>query len=93
MDHASAHELRNLRAAVQRITHDLSNVLGIAINYTMFLGEDLARAGAPAVPELPPVQAALARAVELVRELQACVPPVDLAKQQIEADRAEHGER
>jgi hypothetical protein len=113
MDHASAHDLRQLSVVVQRIAHDLSNVLGVAINYTMFLGEDLAEAAVRSAPgagagaaagvagstgrsvasDLPQIEAALARAVELVRELQARVPQVDLANQQVEADRAQHGER
>jgi signal transduction histidine kinase len=72
-----ARELRLLRDRVQEVSHDLANVLGIALNYTAFLVEDLADAATegPVGEHLPQIEAAARRAVELVRELQAAVPP------------------
>jgi signal transduction histidine kinase len=65
-------ELRLLRDRVQAVTHDLSNLLGIALNYTVFLAEDLAEAGAPDPirAHLPRIEAATQRAVDLLESLR-----------------------
>ncbi|WP_344168032.1 hypothetical protein [Pilimelia columellifera] len=64
-------ELARLRAQVGRTAHDLANVLGIALNYTLFLEEDLPpEPDHPARQSLPQLESAARRAVELVRQLQ-----------------------
>ena len=61
-----ADELVRYQAHVARAAHDLSNVLGAALNYTAFLGEDLPPSAQEYVPHL---QRAIQRGVELVDQL------------------------
>jgi len=76
-DHAE--ELRRLRALVRDTAHDLSNSLGVAMNYATFLGEDIGGADRdhPVWPKLEPVEAALRRAAALVRTLRDAVADED----------------
>jgi len=67
-----AEELDRLRAQVLGSAHDLANAVGVAINYVTFLGEDIG-GGDPAHPiwpKLAPIEAALRRAADSVRELR-----------------------
>ena len=59
-------ELARYQAHIARTAHDLSNVLGAALNYAAFLGEDLPPSAQEYVPHL---QRALQRAVDLVEQL------------------------
>jgi hypothetical protein len=90
-------ELRRLRDVVSQTAHDLSNAVGIALNYATFLGEDLGGADSahPVWAKLQPIETALTRAAELVRELRAEVAPAPgvesvSAQEQVGADGAEH---
>lgn len=61
-----------LRAHVAQVAHELANALGIVQNYVAFLAEDLPpEPEHPARQDLPPLESAAARAVALVRDLQA----------------------
>jgi hypothetical protein len=74
-------ELRRLRSLVLERAHDLANSLGIALNYAMFLGEDLG-GGDPDHPvwsKVAPIEAALRRSAELVRALRDETLPPTLA--------------
>ena len=64
----AAEELARLRAHVAQSAHDLSNALGAVLNYSTFLGEDLA--GSPEALELlPHLERAARRALDLVDRL------------------------
>jgi hypothetical protein len=68
MDESADAELEALRAVVGKSVHDLANALGAVLNYSTFLGEDLA--GTPAALEyLPHLEQAARRALALVDSL------------------------
>jgi hypothetical protein len=68
MEESAEAELAALRAVVGKTVHDLSNALGAVLNYSTFLGEDLA--GVPEALEfLPHLEQAARRALALVGSL------------------------
>jgi hypothetical protein len=68
MEESAEAELEALRAVVGKSVHDLANALGAVLNYSTFLGEDLA--GAPESLEyLPHLEKATRRALALVSSL------------------------
>lgn len=84
-------ELRLLRSKVRASAHEMCNVLGIALNYLDFLGEDIAGADIdhPIWQKLPPIENAIRRAVDTIRTLR---DEVVLADEQDVALGAAHGE-
>jgi hypothetical protein len=65
---SEADEVARLRAQVAKTAHDLSNALGAVLNYSTFLGEDLAHSEA-AQTYLPHLENATRRALDLVDSL------------------------
>ena len=67
-DTNAADEVAQLRAQIAKAAHDLSNALGAVLNYSTFLGEDLAHSEA-AQTYLPHLESATRRALDLVDSL------------------------
>ena len=65
---AGSDEVARLRAEVAKTAHDLSNALGAVLNYSTFLGEDLANSEV-AQAYLPHLENATRRALDLVDSL------------------------
>jgi hypothetical protein len=72
-------DLRRVQDQVREATHELSNALGIALNYTDFLGEDVAGADRdhPIWQRIAPIETALRRAADSVRVLREQVLSTD----------------
>ena len=80
-------ELARLRAHVAQSAHDLSNALGAVLNYSTFLGEDLA--GSPEALEfLPHLERAARRALDLVGDLGRLDGEVDVTSSKIDSGSA-----
>jgi signal transduction histidine kinase len=84
-------EARRLRALVREAAHELSNSLGIALNYTDFLAEDIGATDHthPVWETLTPIQEALRRSAATVQRLRERALS---AEQQVGADGAQHGQ-